>query len=429
MVSDGADTSDRTLDEPLASLKARVDSGLHGRRRPGALRARHPGDARRDAAHDAQGHVARRRRRRDRRPATRGRTVPLTVEDDGRIVGTRGRDAAARRRVGDRARAVHGVRGRARARSGSASRRRTASRSPEQRARRAHRGRRSPREDALLRRRAAVRGEVRPAAPSTTTRTCRSCCSQRTAENKYLRRNVDNPDELVGGFPKTREELFAYRGDHPRQRRGGGVHARAAAHARRLRQQRGGGLLMLGGRRVVRRRRLGRHAGRRRAARRASRTPRGRTALLRRAPVRPTRAGAMFPVTQMAGHRAASAARWNDLPPLSSVNPIDSVKPGATVLLTGLDKGRQDQVVLAYQRYGRGKAHRVAGPGLVALADGREDRRSPTRPTRRSGAASSRWLVDGVPEPGDGHDRRGSRRAGRGGASHGRGRSTPRTST
>ena len=35
----------------------------------------------------------------------------------------------------------------------------------------------------------------------------------RTAENKYFRLDVDTArDELVGGFPKTREELFAYRG-------------------------------------------------------------------------------------------------------------------------------------------------------------------------------------------------------------------------
>src|SRR4029077_9634256 len=34
---------------------------------------------------------------------------------------------------------------------------------------------------------------------------------QRTAENKYYRRGVDNGGVLEGGFPKTREELFAYR--------------------------------------------------------------------------------------------------------------------------------------------------------------------------------------------------------------------------
>ena len=48
--------------------------------------------------------------------------------------------------------------------------------------------------------------------------------------------DVDDPDELVGGFPKTREELFDYRGADSRQRRGGLVHARAAAHDRRLRR-------------------------------------------------------------------------------------------------------------------------------------------------------------------------------------------------
>jgi hypothetical protein len=33
----------------------------------------------------------------------------------------------------------------------------------------------------------------------------------RTAENKYYRQGVTDRDELIGGFPKTREELFGYR--------------------------------------------------------------------------------------------------------------------------------------------------------------------------------------------------------------------------
>ena len=35
---------------------------------------------------------------------------------------------------------------------------------------------------------------------------------QRTADTKFLRLDVDDPDQLLGGFPKTRDELFAYRG-------------------------------------------------------------------------------------------------------------------------------------------------------------------------------------------------------------------------
>src|SRR5688500_7872091 len=35
---------------------------------------------------------------------------------------------------------------------------------------------------------------------------------QRTVDRKYLRLNVDGPDELRDGFPRTSKELFAYRG-------------------------------------------------------------------------------------------------------------------------------------------------------------------------------------------------------------------------
>src|SRR5204863_8450720 len=71
----------------------------------------------------------------------------------------------------------------------------------------------------------------------------------RTAENKDYRINPSNKDELVGGFPKTREGLFAYRGLIL-----GTVEA-AAFTPEQLRMiadfvsRRGGGLLALGGRR------------------------------------------------------------------------------------------------------------------------------------------------------------------------------------
>ena len=83
---------------------------------------------------------------------------------------------------------------------------------------------------------------------------------------------------------------------------------------------------------------------------------------------------------------------------VTTVNPCVLVKPGATVLLTGADEGRQDHVVLAYQRYGRGKS--LAFPiqdswiwkmdATIAVTD-------TTHSTfwRRL----VRWLVDGVPDP------------------------------
>jgi hypothetical protein len=71
---------------------------------------------------------------------------------------------------------------------------------------------------------------------------------QRTADRKFLRLDVDGPDDLLGGFPKTRDELFSYRGIIL-----GSIEA-ASFTPDQLRMiadfvsVRGGGLLALGGR-------------------------------------------------------------------------------------------------------------------------------------------------------------------------------------
>lgn len=224
---------------------------------------------------------------------------------------------------------------------------------------------------------------------------------QRTAEDKYLRLDVGSSDELVGGFPKTREELFSYRAVIL-----GSVEA-ASFSPDQLRMladfvsKRGGGLLMLGGRRSFAE---GGWAG----------TPvaevlpvdmdapvRGAAAYFSQLTVKPTRDGASYPVTQLpaADPKAkAGTSRWDDLPALSAVNAIRTVKPGATVLLTGSDDRKQEQVVLAYQRYGRGKA--LALPvqdSWIWKMDATIAVEDTTHATfwRRL----VRWLVDGVPDP------------------------------
>ena len=181
---------------------------------------------------------------------------------------------------------------------------------------------------------------------------------QRTAENKYLRLDVDNADELVAGFPKTREELFAYRGLIL-----GSIEA-AAFTGDQLRMisdfvdRRGGGLLMLGGPRAFAE---GAYAGTTVAnalpvVLGPSQASNDATPPVSRLTVRPTRAGSGHPVTQIAATEARSEERWAELPEVTSVNPIHEVKPGATVLLSALDEARREQVALAFHRYGRGKA-------------------------------------------------------------------------
>ena len=223
---------------------------------------------------------------------------------------------------------------------------------------------------------------------------------QRTAEDKYLRLDVGSPDEVVGGFPKTREELFAYRAIIL-----GSVEA-ASFSPDQLRMladfvsKRGGSLLMLGGRRSFAE---GGWAG----------TPvaevlpvefdggaRGSTngPYFTHLSVRPTRAGAVYPVTQLAENEKASATKWEGMPAVTAVNQVRSVKPGATVLLTGTTDTRQEQVVLAYQRYGRGKS--LAFP----IQDSWLWKMDAAVPVEDMTHATFwrrlvRWLVDGVPDP------------------------------
>jgi uncharacterized membrane protein len=218
---------------------------------------------------------------------------------------------------------------------------------------------------------------------------------QRTAENKYFRGNVDNPEELASGFPKSREELYKYRGLIL-----GSVEA-AAFTPDQLRMiadfvnRRGGGLLALGGRRAFDE---GEYGG----------TPvadvlpviLGETQggeYFSQVTVEPTREGLLHAAVQIAGTEDASARRWSDLPQLSSVNPIRRAKPGATVLLTGEDRNRESQIVLAFQRYGRGKS--LAMPiqdSWVWQMDASIPLEDMTHENlwRRL----LRWLVDGVPE-------------------------------
>ena len=133
----------------------------------------------------------------------------------------------------------------------------------------------------------------------------------RTADNKYMRQGVDGPDELVAGFPKTREELFAYRALII-----GSLEA-AALTGDQLRMiaefvdRRGGGLLMLGGPRAFAE---GGYAGTAVADVLPvvlDRTNVQAKGTVMRLNVKPTRAGAATAVTQLGATEAASAEKWN----------------------------------------------------------------------------------------------------------------------
>ena len=217
---------------------------------------------------------------------------------------------------------------------------------------------------------------------------------QRTAENKFLRRNVDGPDELVQGFPRTRSELFKYRGLILGSIEAGHFTPDQLRMIADFVNHRGGGLLMLGSHRSFAE---GGYAG----------TPvadvlpvvldptRGDSeeSFFQEVRVEPTRAGETHPSTLIADNEMTSVERWETLPLVTIVNPITDTKPGATTLL----RTPEGLVVLAFQRYGAGKsmAFPVQDSWMWQMhADIAVDDMTHETYWRRM----LRWLVDGVPD-------------------------------
>lgn len=176
----------------------------------------------------------------------------------------------------------------------------------------------------------------------------------RSAEGKFLRLGVDAPDELAAGFPETREELFAYDALVL-----GSVEASffTADQLRMIAEfvdRRGGGLVALGGRRALAE---GGYAGTPVADALPVRLPEAAAAAEepRLVASRPelTPAGRRHPAVRLADGEEASRERWSALPPVTSVNRVGELKPGAVTLLDGAGGGGP---LLSYHRFGRGLA-------------------------------------------------------------------------
>ena len=206
---------------------------------------------------------------------------------------------------------------------------------------------------------------------------------QRTAENKFFRRNLDDPLELVQGFPTTREDLFPYRALVL-----GSVEASFFTHDQLdmiadFVSARGGTLLMLGGRRALSE---GGYQGTPLEDvlpvvlnEPGTATPTERLAFVK---VAPTPAGANHPATRIDGTVEQSAARWDSLPPVSTTNIVTELKPGATELLEGTVVGRGRRGGTEPRGDGvpgvrQGPLDGARGAGHLAVADG------PHGPARR----------------------------------------------
>lgn len=180
----------------------------------------------------------------------------------------------------------------------------------------------------------------------------------RTARDKYLRLSVDDSLELAGGFPRTREELFNYRGVVL-----GSIEASAFTldQLRMLADfvsERGGGLIALGGR-------LAFGEGGYRGTPLADVLPvelvgdpgEPDSTDLHTVDAVPTEAGRWHAALQLAGSDSATRARWDTMPAVTTLNLFGRPKPGATVLLSARDVGAEAlRPLLAVQRFGRGRS-------------------------------------------------------------------------
>ncbi|MES2177568.1 MAG: glutamine amidotransferase [Gemmatimonadota bacterium] len=222
----------------------------------------------------------------------------------------------------------------------------------------------------------------------------------RSADKKFLRLGVHDSLELISGFPTKREELFKYRAIILGSIESSFFSGDQLRMLAEFVSQRGGSLLALGGRSSLSE---GGFAD----------TPvaevlpvilsrQGRDTGL--APlvlnVRPTTTGVGHAALQLRGNDAASAARWDSLPPLTSVNNIGALRSGATTLLTGRvgnKAGNLEVPLLTYQRYGRGMG------AVFAVQDSWLWKMHASIPVEDATYATLwrqllRWMVEGVSE-------------------------------
>ena len=307
-----------------------------------------------------------------------GRTVTVDVEDEGRIVGSEKVQLPADGSPAYGPRPRDGRPSRVRGSSSSGSRRRTASSS-----RRTTCASRSStcatRREQILYFEGEPRFEMKFLRRAVADdKNLEVVALQRTADNKYMRLFGDepeDPEELVGGFPKTREELFKYRGLILGSVEAGRLLGRSAADD-------------CGLRRAPRRRPADARRCRARSARAgtaARRWPmRCRCSSIRR---RARRSPAPLARLKIVADARRPGARGDADCRLGSgvgralgraaagdrVNAPLPAKPGATVLLNGTDERGRAQAVLASQRLRPRQGHRAHAAGHVAVADARVD--------------------------------------------------------
>ena len=182
----------------------------------------------------------------------------------------------------------------------------------------------------------------------------------RTSPNKFYRQGVRDAAELANGFPKGREDLFAYDAVIIGSLEAAELSTEQQANLRDFVNVRGGSLLMLAGRSGLADGGWGRSVVD--AALPVSLSSRTSNDTYRRDRVQlvPTRQGLRTPWLTLADAPAANLERWQGLPEVADVQDVGELRAGSVVLLTN---AATESPVLVWQRYGQGQSYVLGTSG------------------------------------------------------------------
>jgi uncharacterized membrane protein len=218
------------------------------------------------------------------------------------------------------------------------------------------------------------------------------------AETFYVQATQARANALLGGYPNSRDALFAYDVVVLANVDPDLLTTQQLALTRAFVGERGGGLLVLGARAFQRQGlrdttiedvlplELADRSG---AVVDAAASPgRNRVAL--------TPAGEDHPVMQLGGDPGENAKRWAGIPALASVSPLGGARPGATVLAVTGGPGGAPRALVAVQRFAEGRSMLFTGEAawrwrmLMPSAD---------QSYERFWRQAVRWLAQSAPEP------------------------------
>src|SRR6266481_4602725 len=177
----------------------------------------------------------------------------------------------------------------------------------------------------------------------------------RSSQNKFYRQGIDKEEMLAEGFPTKRDELFGYKGLIFGSIESTFFTQEQLKMVVDFVSNRGGGFLMMGGRNSF-------SGGKYQNSLLADilpvrMNPDDRVPVIDRVKMQVTDYGRTHPLMKLSPDASANTKQWSDLPPLNDFNKTLDAKVGGIVLARGQSdqRGNVDPILLAYQRYGRGR--------------------------------------------------------------------------